>query len=131
MQGQSNEQIVRQYVDDVWNKRNTAMINQLLAPNFVAHEPDGDHSLNDGQQLVNEVLSASSDIHFTIDTLTTQGDQVTFQWTGSGRHSGQYQGKPPTGKQISATGTTIVRIVNGKIVEATNQYDRQGILDQL
>jgi len=33
------------------------------------------------------------------------------------KHEGEFQGNPPTGKELSVTGTDIYRIVDGKFVE--------------
>jgi predicted ester cyclase len=38
---------------------------------------------------------------------------------------------PPTGKALAFTGTTTYRIVDGKAVEAWENYDTLGVLQQL
>jgi predicted ester cyclase len=40
-------------------------------------------------------------------------------------------GIPATGKYASVTGITIERVVDGKIIEARNEWDRLGALQQL
>jgi predicted ester cyclase len=43
---------------------------------------------------------------------------------------GDFQGHPPTGKQIEIGGVTIERIKDGKIVERWVYSDRLGVLQQ-
>jgi predicted ester cyclase len=44
---------------------------------------------------------------------------------------GEFQGIPPTGKQINVTGIDIDRIVNGRVVECWPITDELGLLQQL
>jgi steroid delta-isomerase-like uncharacterized protein len=131
MQAQNNEQIVRQFVEQVYIKRNVGAIDQLLDPNYVSHTPYGDVNFDQSKQIITEFLNASPDAHTTIDNLNTQGDQVSLQWTVTGTHRGEFFGKSPTGKQVTIAGNATFRIANGKIVESTNQYDYQNLLTQL
>jgi predicted ester cyclase len=40
-------------------------------------------------------------------------------------------GAPPTGKQVTATGMSVFRIANGKIVEHWGENDSLGVMQQL
>ncbi|MGH3165864.1 MAG: ester cyclase, partial [Trebonia sp.] len=59
------------------------------------------------------------------------GDLVVHHWTMAGTHDGDFQGIPPTGKTLTWTGITIVRIADGKIVERWANVDVLAILRQL
>ena len=48
-----------------------------------------------------------------------------------GTHTGELNGIPATGKKVKATGATIARIVDGKIVEERDYVDDLGLLQQL
>lgn len=60
-----------------------------------------------------------------------EGDRVVVRVTGRGTHRGEFQGIAPTGRQVSATGVGIARIVDGRIAESWAAYDALGLLDQL
>ena len=47
------------------------------------------------------------------------------------KHTGAFQGIPPTGKELSLTSTDIYRIANGKIVEQWFEADFTGLMQQL
>lgn len=55
------------------------------------------------------------DLHFTIEE--AEEDKIAFRWIARGSHHGAYEGIAPTGKPITVTGITILRIVDGQIIE--------------
>jgi predicted ester cyclase len=76
-------------------------------------------------------LTAFPDLHFTIEDIIAEGDTVVVRQTARGTHQGDLMGIPPTGKQVSGTGITITRVVNGKAVEDWFNGDDLGLLQQL
>ena len=63
--------------------------------------------------------------------LIAEGDLVVVRETYRLTHQGEFQGLPPTGKEVSVTGTEIYRIVDGKIVEQWVEADMLGLLQAL
>jgi predicted ester cyclase len=108
-------------------------IQEGLAPNFVAHFPGvpGPLDAEGFKQLVNMFGSAFPKSHFDFDDEFAIGDKVVTRWTYHAVHRGEFQGLPPTGKQVTMTGITILRITGGKIVENTVELDQLGLLRQL
>jgi len=74
---------------------------------------------------------AFPDVHFELEDVLVEGDQVVMRATGSGTHEGSFFGIGPTGKTISWTGTRILRVADGKFVEGINEFDQVGILQQM
>ncbi|MFI8171256.1 ester cyclase [Streptomyces sp. NPDC086081] len=69
---------------------------------------------------------------FTIEDQLAQGDRVCTRWTFHGRHTGGFLGIPPTGEDVTMTGTTVHRCApDGKLAEGWWQYDRLGLMQQL
>lgn len=104
-----------------------------LAPNYSAHFPGIPGSLDaEGfKQLVNVFGTAFPDSDFEIDEEFSLGDKVVTRWTYHGVHKGEFQGLPPTGKQIAMTGITILHIVAGKVVVNSVEMNQLGLLQQL
>lgn len=53
------------------------------------------------------------------------------RFTVRGRHTGEYQGFPPSGRSFEVSGQVTLRFRDGKIAEAWFNWDLQGALEQL
>ena len=66
-----------------------------------------------------------------IDFAFEQGDRIVARWTATMTHTGPFLKIGPTGRQATVTGTTIVKIANGRIVEGWDNWDQLGLLVQI
>ena len=69
--------------------------------------------------------------HKAIPRRFFDGDKVSTRRTWQGTHQGPYRGVAATGKRVTWSQISIVRIVNGRIVEDWAVADELGILQQL
>jgi predicted ester cyclase len=106
---------------------------ELLALNFVAHLAGVPEPLDeDGfRQFGMSFYSAFSQGQHIFDEVVVSGDRVVTCGTFTATHLGEFQGLPPTGKQISLSIMHIDRVENGKIVEHWGQGDALGLMQQL
>lgn len=129
---EQNKQLIRRAFEDVYNRGNLDLIDELVSSDFVAHSSTEDVYGPAGiKQFVTELRTAFPDLHMTIDDQVAEGDRVVTRWTATGTHTGPYRGIPPTGKQGKITGIDIDRIVDGKGVECWSNEDDLGMLQQL
>ena len=63
--------------------------------------------------------------------MIAEGDRVVARWTFRGIHQGEMFGLPPTGKEVSYSGINIFRIVDGKLAEGWDIFDRLWLWQQL
>jgi predicted ester cyclase len=61
--------------------------------------------------------AATSDLRLTIHETFGDGDKLAARYTVAGTHTGELMGIPPTGREISMTGITIMHFEDGKVVE--------------
>ena len=117
--------LVRRYIEEVWNKGDLKVIDELVSDKFVAVEPVvGElRGLNALREQVQAFRGAFPDLRITIDDIGTTGDRVFTRWTGRGTHRGIFMGIPPTNNRGEVHGITIDRIAGGKIVEHHESYD--------
>ena len=131
---EQNKALVRRTLEEIWNKGNLAVADELIAPNHVAHDPA---SLNPGsgpeatKQQASTYRTAFPDLHITIEDQVAEGDQVVTRWTATGTHRGDLMGIAPTGKQMTITGINISRIAGGKAQEDWTNWDTIGMMQQL
>jgi steroid delta-isomerase-like uncharacterized protein len=108
-------------------------LEQLLAPDLIAQVPAVPGPVNREALLqVSRMFSvAFSDSHYTIEDQIAEGSKVATRVTWRAVHTGEFQGLPATGKQITGPGMMIMHIQQGKIAEYWAHYDQLGMMRQL
>ena len=71
------------------------------------------------------------DLKMTVLQEIAEGELVTVLWTFTGTNTGEGNGIPATGKKVEALGTTIWRILNGRITEEWSEWDQLGPMRRL
>jgi predicted ester cyclase len=132
MSVEQNKALDRRYVEEVLDKGNLAVIDEIMAPDYIGHVPGFPPSDREGdKQLIAMFRAAFPDLHFTLEDQIGEGDKVVHRLTARGTHTGEFQGIPPTGKQVTVTGININHFVEGKVVESWGIIDRVGLMQQL
>lgn len=128
-----NAALYRRWFDEIVNGGDLARADELLADDYVLHFPGMPGPVNrEGHKgLVAMFRTAFPDWIEDVDDMIADGDKVVARLTGHGTHLGDFQGIPPTGREVSATGIGIARIAGGRIAEAWAAYDALGLLQQL
>jgi predicted ester cyclase len=117
---ENNKALVRRFNEEVYNRGNMDVADELLAPNFVSRDTlTGEEvSREDLKQWIAEQAATSSDLHFSIEEQIAEGDKVVTRTIGSGTHDlEEYEGLAPSGARITIENINISRVVKGKIVE--------------
>ncbi len=134
---EDNVDLVRRFYDEIFNKGNLAVADEIIAAEFVEHIPQpipGTHSTT-GPEAIRSFAAmfraAIPDLHIAIDDVIAAGDKVVTRVTWAGTQKGQLFGADPTGKRLSFMGIDIVQVQNGKLVEHWGQVDVLGALSEL
>ena len=133
MSTEENKSIVQRFYEGVFNRKNTAALDEFIEPQAVDHSapPGAPGGIAGARQFVEMFLSAFPDVRFTVEDLIAEGDRVVASLTQSGTHQGIFLGLSPTGKRVQITGMEIFLLTGGKIVEHWNYYDDLGLFQQL
>jgi steroid delta-isomerase-like uncharacterized protein len=129
-----NKAQARRLVEEIFNRGNLAVIDELVSPDFVEREllPPGTPAGREGvKQLTVMFRSAFPDFKVTIDDAIGEGDRVVIRETWTGTQRGEFMGIPSTGKHVSFGVIDILRFAGGKIVEHWGQMDSMGLMTQL
>ncbi len=124
--------LVRRYIDEVWNHANLAVLDELTAQNFVYHlggQPARDRAAM--VLFVRGTRTAFPDWHVEIADIVAESGSAAVRWHGLVTHGGPFRGLAPTGRRISVSGINVYRIVGGRIVAEWEQMDSLGMLQQL
>lgn len=125
---EENKQLVRRWFDEVWNNGRADAIEEMFDENGIAHglsdDPANPITGPKGYRPFYNVLrQAFPNMKVVIEDMIAEGDKVTARCSVHGKHEGDGLGIAATQSPIDFTGITIVRIANGKIVEAWNNFD--------
>jgi steroid delta-isomerase-like uncharacterized protein len=128
-----NKRIVSRYYTEVLNAGQLHLLDDLAADDYVEHDPfpGQGNGRTDLLARVTLLRSAFAPIHFTIEDIVAEADRVVARWSSSGRHSGEFLGIPPTGRDYTISGIDIHRLENGRIVEHWHVVDQLSQLQQL
>lgn len=120
------------WFDEVWNQQRREAVVELLAPDAVLHEAGRDSVGPDSfYEFYDRLNSAFSNIRLAVHDTIIDGDRACLRWECSLTHTGDFFGMKATGKTVYVTGITIVRVANGKLVEAWQNWDMLGMMQQI
>jgi steroid delta-isomerase-like uncharacterized protein len=131
---EQNKTVVRRLFDELWNKGNLQVADEIIAPTYQHHDsssPDFGKGPESEKKRVNHYRTAFQDFRLNMEDLFADGETVVARWSCRGVHNGDLNGIAPTGKQFAITGVTICRFTNGKIVEGYVNWDALGLMRQL
>jgi predicted ester cyclase len=72
-----------------------------------------------------------SGLKIEIDFLLAEGDRVDCHFVALFKHTGEFAGVAPTGRQLRVPAISTFRIANGKLAEAWEIYDSGDMLRQV
>ena len=133
MSTEENKAIVRHYLDEVWNKGNVSIIDEVMAPTYARYMNASRAYLDRERQKqrISGIRKAFSELALTLEDITAEGEKVTIRVTLHGTHTGNFMGVPATGKQIAIEAIDILRLVDSKVVEHWGVMDTFGLMQQL
>jgi steroid delta-isomerase-like uncharacterized protein len=116
-----------------FNDRDWAAEAAFRTGDYVAHMQGAPSPLNaDGwTAFLGVFATAFPDGKIVVDGAISEGDTVASRWTMSGTHGGEFQGVPPTGRQVTMKGIDFSRVVEGKIAEHWAEFDVIGVMQQI
>ena len=127
-----NKALVRRWFEEVWNKGRANAIDEMLASHGLVHGLGADmHGPEDFKPFHSAYRNAFPDITIRLDYILAEGDFVAVRWSGTGTHHGSGLGFAATGKQVLFNGMSLLRIEQGKFVEAWNNFDQLGMRQQI
>jgi predicted ester cyclase len=131
---EANKANARRFIDEVVNRGNVAVIDELAGPSYVDHtSPPGVPPTAEGQKVfVTMFRAAFPDLHYTIDDTIAEGDRLVQRSTAHGTMKGDFMGMPASGKEATWSEIHIVRFDDdGKALEHWGVVDQLGMLAQL
>ncbi len=125
--------VVRVFYDEVWNRWNDALVDEVLAADLVFRGSLGDevHGRSGFRGYRDKVRAAFPDFTNELVSLVVAGDRAAARLRYTGTHSGPMFGIPATNRRIGYDGAAFFRLDGGQIAEAWVLGDVYGLLRQL
>jgi len=134
MAAADNIALLQRYYDEIFNKRNLAVADEVFASDYVSHHndpvglPPGPEGV---RQFVTATVEGFPDITITVEDIFGEGDLTASRWMLAGTNTGPFFGNPATGKPAAWEGVAITRFAKGKIAEDWYNFDQMSLLMQL
>jgi predicted ester cyclase len=130
---EANKQLLRDYIEQVSNTGNVAIIGRFVADDFVEHYPPPGlpAGIAGAVALVKVFAETFSDYRFEIEELLAEGDRVVVRGWGVGRHTGTFLGREPTGREVRYRAAHVFQVRDGRLVGRWAYPDLAGLLQQL
>jgi steroid delta-isomerase-like uncharacterized protein len=123
------EDVVRQFVADVWNGARDESAYELVAPGcpgLGGTGPDATIAWHRDRR------AAFPDLRYKIVDLVVTGDRAALRWRAAGTHAGQFGPLPATGRVVSYGGATFMRFDReGRIADVWSVNELFQLLQQL
>jgi predicted ester cyclase len=133
MSTEENKAIFRRVMEEAFSRGNLAALDSLMSQDFIEHEagPGQGRGLEGVKTIVVMARTAFPDLHATIEDMTAEGDKSWARVTFRGSNTGDFMGRPPTGRSVTYEAIDICRYANGKMVEHWGVVDMLGMMQQL
>jgi steroid delta-isomerase-like uncharacterized protein len=117
---------------DVFDRHDLDVADGLLAPDVVFHNAGTDiRGVEAWKAWAEEWLTGFPDTRVRVDFTMAEDDRVLYHWRADGTHTGLFRGQPATGRHVSASGLSLNRIDEGKIVEIWDETEAFGEFEAL
>ncbi len=133
MTNSDNKALVRRYYEQMWNRWDLSIAEELLAPDLRFRGSLGTESegIRGFCRYARSVWLAFPDFHNEIEDLISEADRVVARLTYTGTHRGEALGLAPTGRHVQYSGIAWFTIEDGRITQVYVVADRLALLEQI
>jgi predicted ester cyclase len=119
--------------EDHYNKKNSALVEELFTPGVAIHTPDASMKGRDGAvALLQAYATAFPDFRLSMDDVLAAGDRVVVRYGFTGTHRGVLGNFAATGRHVSVSNAIgMYRVTSGQVAEAYITWDKYALLRQL
>lgn len=127
-----NKQELVQQMVEAWTSGNMDLLDEIYHSDSVEHWSDTTfRGIGKIKEAEAKYRRAFPDYTMELKKMIDGGDHVAHYWEINGTHQGEFNGIPPTEKEITYQGMAIHRIEDEQIVESWWMTDRLQLLRDL
>jgi predicted SnoaL-like aldol condensation-catalyzing enzyme len=124
-QQESQKKFAARWFEEVWNKSRREAIDEMFPEDCVLHDGRNEYrGPAEFKRFYDALRAQLSDVRITPLETISEGDMVCLRWSSTAKHS-------TSDKHVEVTGMSILRFKDGRFVEAWQNWDQHGLLQQL
>lgn len=124
-QQEAQKKYVARWFEEVWNQSRREAIDEMFPEDCVLHDGRNEYrGPAEFKRFYDALRAQLSDVRITPLETISEGDMVCMRWSSTAKHS-------TTSKHLEVTGMSILRFKDGRFVEAWQNWDQHGLLQQL
>jgi predicted ester cyclase len=134
MSAEENKALVRRYHEEIFNKGNLTVADEVFDPNYLnsAFDQMGLPRGPEGfKQYASMIRTAFPDTQLAIEDQVAEGDKEVHRIIFRGTHKGDLLDIAPTNKQVEVDVIGIDHISEGKVLETWVVVDMNSMMQQL
>lgn len=108
-------ELLRRFAVDPWSTGDVDVLDDLVTEDYALQGGSG--GLEDLKSAIRDTRASLPDVTVTLSDVIVEGDRVAYRWTMTGTPEGEHEGISSTGKPMTYTGITLLRLVDGKVAE--------------
>lgn len=131
---EANKAIVRRFYEEVMNRGNASLLDEIVAPDFTDHgealfgSPQGRDAL---KRSIIETPTIFANLNVQLHDVIADGELVGVRGTMRCFQQEELLGISPSGNELTWNGLALFRVMNGKITERWFNSDSLSIVQQL
>ena len=112
-----------------WASGDFAGFGWTVGEDYAVHPDEVD--IEGMKRVITEWRRALPDLTYVIHETIAQDDRVAFRWTMGGTHLAEIEGVAATGKPVTYTGISILRLRDGRVVDDRYESGSPGLAVQV
>jgi steroid delta-isomerase-like uncharacterized protein len=117
---------------DAWNSGDVSSYLDLYDEGIKLHAGMYDFPDKDAVgRMYRGMFATTSDVRLDIHETFGHEDKLAARYTVTAKHTGELAGIPPTGREFSITGITIMHFRDGAVVERWDSDDSEEVFSKL
>lgn len=132
----AEETFLHRWFEEVWNKGREEAIFEMFHEDGIAHgltDENGNELRGNANfaAFYKNFRAAFPDIHITVEETVKEGEKIAVLCKVTGTHDGDGIGFAATNKPVEFYGLCMVKMRDGKIAEAWNEFDFMKMFQQI
>lgn len=114
-----------------WGQGETGAFEELVSDDYTRQSKTGQEALEQVVAQIEDSHRAFSDFSMEILRAIEGENEVAIHWRSVGRHTGEFMGVPPTGREVIVSGASFIRHEAGKITDEDVVWDPREMLSAM